>query len=159
MELEKATFAAGCFWGVQAAFDKVDGVVRTTVGYTGGQADNPDYRQVCTGETGHAEAVLIDFDPARVGYERLLEVFWSIHDPTTRNRQGPDVGSQYRSAIYSHSEAQRQAALESLRRVEESGRFRRPVVTEVASAAPFWPAEEYHQKYFAKRGGGACHTP
>ncbi|MFO7638492.1 MAG: peptide-methionine (S)-S-oxide reductase MsrA [bacterium] len=156
MALEQATFAAGCFWGVQATFDRVEGVSRTVVGYTGGQAENPDYRQVCTGTTGHAEAVLVEYDPAAVSYDALLERFWSMHDPTTRDRQGPDIGSQYRSVVFYHTDAQRQAALESRRRLDESGRLGRAVVTEVVPAARFWPAEEYHQKYFEKRGGGSC---
>lgn len=156
MALEQATFAAGCFWGVQATFDRVEGVSRTVVGYTGGQAENPDYRQVRTGTTGHAEAVLVEYDPAAVSYDALLERFWSMHDPTTRDRQGPDIGSQYRSVVFYHTDAQRQAALESRRRLDESGRLGRAVVTEVVPAARFWPAEEYHQKYFEKRGGGSC---
>lgn len=157
MGLEKAVFAAGCFWGVQAAFDKVDGVFATTVGYTGGHADKPTYKQVCSGATGHAEAVLVRYDTSKVSYQGLLDVFWAIHDPTTSNRQGPDVGSQYRSAIFYHGDAQRQAAVESRKRLDESGRLRGPVVTEITEATEFWPAEEYHQKYFEKHGG-ACHT-
>lgn len=154
--LDTATFAAGCFWGVQAAFDRTPGVVRTTVGYTGGRTANPSYRQVCTGMTGHAEAVEVSFDPAKVSYDELLDVFWRIHDPTTRDRQGPDIGSQYRSAIFYHSEAQRLAALASRARLGAPGRQKRPVVTELTAAAMFWPAEEYHQKYFERRGGRVC---
>jgi peptide-methionine (S)-S-oxide reductase len=153
---EKATFAAGCFWGVEAAFWNVDGVVSTTVGYTGGTVANPSYEQVCTGRTGHAEAVEIVYDPERVSYEDLLETFWSSHDPTTLNRQGPDVGTQYRSAIFVHDDGQKTAALESRQKVEESGRFRRPVVTEITPAGEFYRAEEYHQKYFDKHGIAHC---
>ncbi len=152
-----ATFAAGCFWGVQAEFDRLPGVVATTVGYTGGHTENPTYRQVCSDTTGHAEAVLVEYDPQQVSYEELLELFWQIHDPTTPNQQGPDVGSQYRSAIFYHSEAQKTAALASRARLVASGKFRRPIVTEIVPATRFWPAEAYHQKYFARRGGGSCH--
>lgn len=148
----QATFAAGCFWGVQAAFDALPGVTATTVGYTGGTVGNPSYRQVCSGKTGHAEAVLVQFDPEAIAYDSLLATFWRIHDPTTPNRQGPDVGSQYRSAIFYHDEGQRAAAAASRAALEESGRFERNVVTEIAPATTFWPAEEYHQKYHQKHG-------
>jgi peptide-methionine (S)-S-oxide reductase len=153
---EKATFAAGCFWGVEAAFWNVDGVLSTTVGYTGGTTLNPSYEQVCTGRTGHAEAVEVVYDPERVGYADLLETFWASHDPTTMNRQGPDVGTQYRSAIFVHDDAQKKAALESREKLEESGRFRRPIVTEITPASEFFRAEEYHQKYFDKHGIASC---
>ncbi len=155
---ETATFAAGCFWGVQAAFDQVKGLVSTTVGYTGGHTDNPTYQQVCTDKTGHAEAVQIVFDPAVVSYDQLLTVFWNMHDPTTKNRQGPDIGSQYRSAIFYHTPEQQAAALASKQKLDQSGRLKRPVVTEIVPARTFWPAEEYHQKYFARHGGGSCHV-
>lgn len=152
--MEKATFAAGCFWGVETAFRKVPGVVDLQVGYTGGHSDSPTYRDVCADVTGHAEAVEVMFDPARVSYERLLEVFWKIHDPTTPNQQGPDIGSQYRSAIFFHTAEQAATARQSL--AEASSRFRRPIVTEIAPAATFWRAEEYHQRYHQKNGGGYC---
>jgi len=159
MELKKATFAAGCFWGVEAAFRHVNGVVSTTVGYTGGTTGKPTYKQVCTGQTGHAEAVLVEFDPGKVSYPELLDTFWSCHDPTTINRQGPDVGTQYRSAIFYHDEAQREAALASLNEVEAAKVFRRKIVTEIVPAGPFYPAEDYHQQYFEKQGmGQSCHV-
>ena len=154
---EKATFAAGCFWGVEAAFAEIDGVVETAVGYSGGHTENPTYEQVCTGRTGHAEAVEVTFDPAQVSYEHVLEAFWEMHDPTTLNRQGPDVGSQYRSAIFFHTPEQEQAAHASKARVQASGKYRRPIVTEITPASEFYRAEEYHQKYFQKHGGAACH--
>jgi peptide-methionine (S)-S-oxide reductase len=154
---EKATFAAGCFWGVEAAFRRVPGVLETQVGYTGGHTDHPTYEQVCTDRTGHAEAVEVTYDPGRVSYGELLRVFWEIHDPTTPNRQGPDVGSQYRSAIFTHSPEQQRMAGESRADVGRSGRFRRPVVTEIVPAQTFWRAEEYHQRYLEKHGRGACH--
>jgi peptide-methionine (S)-S-oxide reductase len=156
--MEKATFAAGCFWGVEAAFRQVPGVTDATVGYTGGHTDDPTYKQVCSDRTGHAEAVEVVFDPAKVSYERLLEVFWQMHDPTTLNRQGPDVGSQYRSAIFYHTPAQRAAAEASRDRLAQSGKHRRPIVTEIVSAPTFWRAEEYHQRYFEKHGGASCHV-
>ncbi|MDT8356960.1 MAG: peptide-methionine (S)-S-oxide reductase MsrA [Methanomicrobiaceae archaeon] len=149
---EKATFGAGCFWGVEAAFRRVEGVVETRVGYMGGTKDEPTYPEVCTGRTGHAEVVEVAYDPERVSYEALLEIFWQIHDPTTRDRQGPDVGSQYRSVIFTHSPEQERAARASKERLERSGRLRRPVVTEIRPAGTFWPAEEYHQKFFEKQG-------
>jgi peptide-methionine (S)-S-oxide reductase len=152
METQTATFAAGCFWGIEAAFRKLDGVVEAEVGYTGGTVDNPSYQDVCTGQTGHAEAVRVIFDPERISYEQLLDVFWNIHDPTSRNRQGPDVGHQYRSAIFYHSGEQRDAALASRQRLNESGRFRKPVATEILPAESFHRAEDYHQQYFAKHG-------
>ena len=155
--MEKATFAAGCFWGIEARFREVEGVVETSVGYTGGKLDSPTYHDVCSGTTGHAEAVQVAFDPTRVSYEELLDIFWGIHDPTTPNRQGPDVGEQYRSAIFFHSPEQERAARESKARLDASGRFKRPIVTQIVPAAPFWPAEEYHQRYLEKRGLAVCH--
>jgi peptide-methionine (S)-S-oxide reductase len=154
---EKATFAAGCFWGVEAAFRGVDGVTETQVGYTGGHTPNPTYEQVCTDRTGHAEAVEVTFDPEKVSYAELLRIFWQIHDPTTPNRQGPDLGSQYRSAIFTHSGEQKRLAEESRAAMGHSGRFRRPIVTEIVPAQPFWRAEEYHQRYLEKHGRASCH--
>lgn len=147
-----ATFAAGCFWGVEEAFRNLPGVLSTTVGYSGGHAASPTYEQVCSGRTGHAEAVQVEYDPARVSYETLLDVFWNEHDPTTLNRQGPDVGTQYRSAIFFHDPEQQAAALAAKARLETAGTLRGPIVTEILPAAPFHPAEDYHQQYFAKRG-------
>jgi peptide-methionine (S)-S-oxide reductase len=153
-----ATFAAGCFWGVESVFEQVNGVTSTRVGYTGGRTDQPTYRDVCSHRTGHAEAVEVDYDPARVSYERLLDIFWSNHDPTQVDRQGPDVGDQYRSAIFVHDAEQERAALKSKERLEASGRFRKPIATQVVPAGMFWEAEEYHQKYFSRRGIAAtCH--
>jgi peptide-methionine (S)-S-oxide reductase len=154
---EKATFAAGCFWGVEAAFRGVSGVLETQVGYTGGHTDHPTYEQVCTDRTGHAEAVEVTFDPGKLSYTELLRVFWGIHDPTTPNRQGPDVGSQYRSAIFTHSDEQKRLAEESRAAMDRSGRFRRPIVTEILPAPTFWRAEEYHQRYLEKHGRASCH--
>jgi peptide-methionine (S)-S-oxide reductase len=151
-----ATFAAGCFWGVEAAFRQVPGVVSTSVGYTGGSRDTPSYRQVCTGRTGHAEAVQVVYDPQRVSYDDLLAVFWDNHDPTTPNRQGPDIGTQYRSAVFVHDDEQRAAATRSREELDASGRFRRPIVTEITPASAFWPAEDYHQQYLEKRGLSTC---
>ncbi|HTE85927.1 MAG TPA: peptide-methionine (S)-S-oxide reductase MsrA [Dehalococcoidia bacterium] len=156
IDLETATFAAGCFWGVEDAFRQVRGVRDVTVGYTGGHTQNPTYYDVCGHGTGHAEAVEVEFDPKEIAYEDLLGVFWENHDPTTLNRQGPDVGTQYRSAIFTHSPKQAAAAEESKRKLEESGRLRRPVVTEITPAATFWKAEEYHQRYFEKHGISHC---
>ena len=155
--LEQATFAAGCFWGVELLFRQVKGVVNVTVGYTGGTVANPTYEQVCSHTTGHAEAVLVDFDPSQVSYAQLLQVFWNNHNPTTPNRQGPDVGSQYRSAVFFHAPAQQAAAETMKRQLEQSRRFRAPIVTQIMPATTFYPAEEYHQRYFEKRGGGQCH--
>ncbi|HEV8309542.1 MAG TPA: peptide-methionine (S)-S-oxide reductase MsrA [Methylomirabilota bacterium] len=152
--MEKATFAAGCFWGVEAEFRKVKGVEATTVGYTGGTLESPTYENVCSGTTGHAEAVEVQYDPAQISYEDLLDVFWETHDPTTLNRQGPDVGTQYRSAIFVHTAAQEAAARASKARLEQSGRHRRPIVTEIAPAARFYRAEDYHQQYFEKKACG-----
>jgi peptide-methionine (S)-S-oxide reductase len=153
---EKATFAAGCFWGVEAAFRQVSGVLDAAVGYSGGGFADPTYEDVCTGRTGHAESVQVEFDPARVSYDQLLDVFWENHDPTTLNRQGPDVGTQYRSAIFFYNPEQERAASESKSRLEASGRYRRPVVTEIAPAQQFWRAEDYHQRYLEKRGLAHC---
>lgn len=150
-----ATFAAGCFWGVEASFRQVPGVLDVVVGYTGGQTEHPTYEQVCSDRTGHAEAAQISFDPARVSYEQLLDLFWSIHDPTQRNRQGPDVGSQYRSAIFFDSPEQREAARESLARRQAD--LARPIATAMEPAAAFWPAEPYHQRYL-ERNNVACHV-
>lgn len=155
--MELATFAAGCFWGVEVAFRQIPGVKNVTVGYTGGKAEHPSYELVCTGTTGHAEAVLVEFDPAEVPYETLLEHFWKIHDPTTLNRQGPDIGTQYRSAIFYHSPEQQAAAEAS--KAEAQARFSRLIVTEITAASAFWPAEEYHQRYLEKRGRVSCHWP
>ncbi|MET0620703.1 MAG: peptide-methionine (S)-S-oxide reductase MsrA [Thermoanaerobaculia bacterium] len=156
--MAKATFGAGCFWGVEEEFRKVPGVLQTAVGYAGGKKDNPTYEDVCSDETGHAEVVEVEYDPARVSYDQLLEIFWNNHNPTTLNRQGPDVGSQYRSAIFFHTPEQQEAAKASKERLEKSGRFNRPIVTEITPADRFWRAEEYHQRYFEKRGGGSCHV-
>lgn len=155
--MEKAIFAAGCFWGVEEELRRVKGVKNTRVGYTGGWAEDPSYEEVCTGSTGHAEAVEVEFDPGEVSYEDLLEVFWRIHDPTTKDRQGPDIGAQYRSAVFFHNKDQERAARESKKRLESSGRLRGPVVTEITPAGEFYPAEEYHQRYLEKRAsGGGC---
>jgi peptide-methionine (S)-S-oxide reductase len=155
--MEQATFGAGCFWGVEEAFRKVPGVVSTAVGYSGGTFDKPTYRDVCTGKTGHAEVVQVEFDPSMVTYEELLGVFWAVHDPTTLNRQGPDVGTQYRSAIFFHSPVQQAAAIASKEKCQASDRFKRPIVTEIAPASVFYRAEEYHQQYIAKGGRSGCH--
>jgi peptide-methionine (S)-S-oxide reductase len=152
-----ATFAAGCFWQVEAAFREIPGVLATSVGYTGGWYENPTYEDVCTSKTGHAEAVEVVYDPARVSYDELLQVFWRSHDPTTRDRQGPDVGPQYRSAVFFHSEEQRAAAIASKENLDRSGRLERPIVTEVTPASRFYRAEEYHQRYLEKRGLATCH--
>lgn len=155
--MQTATFGAGCFWGVEAAFREIPGVVDTAVGYMGGSLPNPTYQDVCTDLTGHAEVVQIEFDESRVSYEQLLDVFWRIHDPTSLNRQGPDVGTQYRSVIFFHTPEQERAARESVRRLESSGRYSKPIVTEIAPAQTFWRAEEYHQRYLEKRGLKHCH--
>jgi methionine-S-sulfoxide reductase len=148
--LEKATFAAGCFWCIQPPFDQTPGVVRTIVGYTGGQEPHPSYHQVGAGKTGHAESIEMFYDPSIVTYEKLLDVFWHNIDPTTKDRQFPDWGRQYRTAIFYHNEAQRRAAIDSKERLEKSGRFGAPIVTEIVPASAFWPAEDYHQKYYIK---------
>jgi peptide-methionine (S)-S-oxide reductase len=152
-----ATFAAGCFWGVEAAFRQTPGVLETVVGYCGGNSFNPTYEDVCSGQTGHAEAVQVRFDPAQVSYAQLLEVFWQAHDPTQLNRQGPDIGTQYRSAIFYHSPEQAQAARDSKMQQEQSGRYNKPIATEIVSASNFYRAEEYHQQYLEKRGMAQCH--
>lgn len=153
---EKATFAAGCFWGVEASFRAVEGVVSTAVGYTGGRQANPTYRQVCTDTTGHAEAVEVVYDPNRVSFEDLLGVFWKVHDPTTLNRQGPDVGTQYRSAVFHHSPEQEALAKASMAKLEKAGVFKRPIVTRIVPAVEFYKAEEYHQRYLEKQGKTSC---
>lgn len=150
--MAKATFGAGCFWGVEAAFRRVPGVTDVAVGYAGGHTDNPTYEEVCSDRTGHAEVVEVEYDPERVSFDQLLDVFWSSHDPTQMNRQGPDVGAQYRSAIFVHDEAQGEAARRSKAALEQSGRFRRRVATEITPAGRFWRAEDYHQRYLEKRG-------
>jgi len=155
--LEVATFAAGCFWGVEAALQGVPGVVDTAVGYSGGHMDSPTYRDVCTDETGHAEVVQVTFDPSQVTFAQLLDVFWNAHDPTQVNRQGPDVGTQYRTAIFFHSPEQEEIAKKSRAALEASGKFRRPIATEITPAGKFYRAEEYHQKYLQKRGAASCH--
>ena len=157
-KLETATFGGGCFWCIEAVFEQLDGVKSVVAGYAGGTTVNPTYEQVCTDTTGHAEVAQIAFDPSKISYEQLLDVFWRIHDPTTPNRQGPDVGSQYRSAIFFHTPEQEHAARASKAKIEASGRFKRPIVTEIAAASPFYRAEEYHQKYLqAHPGGYTCH--
>lgn len=154
--MEKATFAAGCFWGVEETFRHLKGVISTTVGYTGGHTENPTYEQVCGKKTGHAEAVEVMFDPSIISYEDLLEVFWNCHDPTQLNRQGWDIGTQYRSAIFYHDEKQKKKAEESLQKKEAEHAFPRPIATEITPASTFYKAEEYHQKYLEKHGRGHC---
>jgi peptide-methionine (S)-S-oxide reductase len=156
---ETATFGAGCFWGVEVAFRNVPGVTGAEVGYLGGTLEKPTYEQVCTGRTGHAEVVQVQFDPERVSYEELLDVFWGLHDPTTLNRQGPDVGTQYRSAIFIHSAKQSAVATSSRDQLTASNRFSRPIVTQIEPATEFYRAEEYHQRYLEKRGLASCHLP
>ena len=159
MKTELATFGAGCFWGVEVTFRQIEGVLDAAVGYSGGKTANPTYEDVCSDGTGHAEVVQVTFDPARVPFEQLLDVFFTSHDPTTLNRQGPDVGSQYRSAVFYHSDAQKAAAESARQRWNASGRFQRPIVTDIAPAQPFWRAEDYHQRYLEKRGLASCHVP
>lgn len=154
-KIELGTFGAGCFWGVEARFRKLDGVTDATSGYMGGQP-NPTYKAVCTGQTGHAEVVQVQFDPSRVDYDSLLQLFFEMHNPTTRNRQGPDIGNQYRSVVFFHNDSQQDAARKMIKQVDQSGRWQQPVVTEVQPAMAFWPAEEYHQRYLEKHGLGAC---
>jgi peptide-methionine (S)-S-oxide reductase len=154
--MKKATFGAGCFWGVEAAFRRVHGVLETTVGYTGGTLENPTYEDVCTGETGHAEVVQVEYDPTKVTYHDLLKVFWEIHDPTTFNRQGPDVGTQYRSAIFYHLPEQEISAKKSLEDLQRQGVYGNPIVTEIGPAPTFYKAEDYHQRYLEKRGLATC---
>jgi len=155
--MEKATFGAGCFWGVEAAFRQIKGVKSTAVGYMGGKLKDPSYQDVCTDRTGHAEVVQVEFDPAEVSYQDLLRVFWDNHDPTTLNRQGPDVGTQYRSVIFFHTPEQEAAAQASKETEAKSGRYKRPIVTQIIAAPEFWRAEEYHQQYLEKRGLAHCH--
>ena len=154
---EFATFAAGCFWGVEYRFNQLKGVVNTAVGYTGGHLKNPSYEDVCSDQTGHAEAVQVEFDPSKISYNELLEVFWSLHDPTQHYRQGPDVGSQYRSAVFYHGEEQKKSALKSKEKLEKSKKYNKPIVTEIVPAAVFYPAEDYHQKYWLKNKNFVCH--
>jgi peptide-methionine (S)-S-oxide reductase len=154
---ETATFGAGCFWGVEATFRQVKGVKATAVGYAGGRLPNPSYEDVCYRDTGHAEVVQVEFDPAQVTYEQLLTIFFENHDPTTLNRQGPDIGEQYRSAVFYHSDGQRDAAEAKKAELDASGRYRRPIVTEITPAPAFYRAEEYHQRYLEKRGLATCH--
>lgn len=156
LTVETATFAAGCFWGVEEAFHHIPGVVSTIVGYTGGSTENPSYEDVCTGRTGHAEAVQLSYDPTKVSYEQLLKIFWENHDPTTPNRQGPDVGEQYRSAIFYHTPEQQAVAIKSKEALEQSGKYKKPIVTHIVSAGVFHKAEEYHQLYLEKRGLSSC---
>ena len=153
---EKATFGAGCFWGIEHAFRQVEGVVSTAVGYAGGEVEEPTYKQVCGGNTGHAEVVQVEFDADKVSYSKLLDVFWSIHNPTTPNRQGPDIGYQYRSVVFYHSEEQQVLAEASKKLVDESGKWPNPVVTAIEPAPEFWRAEEYHQRYYEKTGRKGC---
>lgn len=154
--MQQATFGAGCFWGVQYSFDQMNGVIKTTVGYMGGSTDNPSYEEVCTDKTGHAEVVCIEFDETLISYEELLTIFWKIHDPTQKNRQGLDVGSQYRSVIFYHNEKQRSEAEQSKGKLEKSGKYKRQIVTEIVAASEFYPAEIYHQNYFEKHGATGC---
>ena len=155
--MAKATFAAGCFWGVEATFRQIPGVISTRVGYIGGRTDNPTYKEVCTDRTGHAEAVEVEYDPAKVSYDALLKVFWENHDPTQLNRQGPDWGTQYRSAIFFHTPEQKGAAAASKESLEKSGRYSKPIVTQIVASETFYPAEDYHQQYLEKRGLASCH--
>jgi peptide-methionine (S)-S-oxide reductase len=158
MDMAKAYFAAGCFWGVEAAFREIPGVTATAVGYMGGRTEDPTYRQVCSHTTGHAEAVEVTYDPDMVSYDDLLNVFWENHDPTQLNRQGPDIGDQYRTGIFYVTPEQEQAARASKERLAQSGRYRRPIVTEITPAPTFWVAEDYHQQYLEKRGMASCHV-
>jgi len=154
---EIATFAAGCFWGIEAKFRMIPGVEDAAVGYSGGHTENPSYKEVCTDRTGHAEVVQVTFDQAKVSYEKLVEAFWNMHDPTQVNRQGPDFGTQYRTAIFFHSPEQEAIAKKAKADLEASGKFRQPIATEITKAGPFWRAEEYHQRYLEKRGAASCH--
>ncbi len=155
--MEKATFAAGCFWGVEDEFRKAPGVLNATVGYSGGHTENPTYKDVCTGRTGHAEVCEVEFDPAQTSFAKLVELFFQMHDPTTLNRQGPDIGDQYRSAIFYHDQAQKLKADEIKEKLEKEGKFKRPIVTEITPASKFYRAEEYHQNYSRKNGLSHCH--
>ncbi len=156
-KIEQAAFGAGCFWGVEATFRKLPGVIATEAGYCGGSAENPTYKQVCGGNTGHAETVLVKYDPAKISYEQLLKVFWEMHNPTLKNRQGPDVGTQYRSVIFYFTPGQKAAAEKSKAELEKSGKYSKPIVTEIVPAKKFYRAEEYHQQYLEKRGIKKCH--
>jgi len=158
-KMEKAMFGAGCFWGVEAAFRQAKGVADTAAGYSGGTLEKPTYKDVCGRKTGHAEVVEVTFDPSVVTYEQLLDVFWKCHNPTQVNRQGPDVGAQYRSAIFYHTPEQQAAAVASKEKLEKSGAHKKPIATEITPASTFWRAEEYHQRYLEKQGGGSCHIP
>lgn len=155
--MEKATFGAGCFWGVEVAFGRIPGVTETAVGYEGGKLESPSYKDVCTDQTGHAEVVEVTFDPARVSYKTLLSAFFSLHDPTQLNRQGPDWGTQYRSAVFFHSPEQEAEAKALIAELNAEKKFPKPIVTQVVPAQTFWRAEEYHQKYLEKRGAASCH--
>jgi len=157
MGIQKASFGMGCFWGAEEAFSKVDGVVSTAVGYMGGNLENPTYEQVCTGKTGHAETVQLEYDTEKISYEEVLEVFWDYIDPTSINRQGPDYGTQYSLVIFYHSEEQKMLALKSKEELEKSGKYKKPIVTQIVPASTFYRAEEYHQRYFEKHGG-SCHV-
>lgn len=157
MAIEKATFGAGCFWGVESRFGEISGVLDTAVGYEGGQLEHPTYKEVCTDRTGHAEVVQVTFDNSRVPFEDLLDTFFTLHNPTQLNRQGPDWGSQYRSAVFTHSEDQARAAHARIAELNAAGTFRQPIVTQVVPGGSFWRAEEYHQKYLEKRGMVSCH--
>lgn len=157
--MEKAAFGAGCFWGVEAAFRKLEGVTYTAAGYMGGYTDAPTYKEVCTGKTNHAEVVLVEFDPNVISYDALLDLFWRCHNPTQLNRQGPDVGTQYRSAIFTYSAAQQEAAESSRARLAASGKYKQEIVTDITPAATFFIAEDYHQQYLEKRGLASCHLP
>ena len=157
MTTEIATFGAGCFWGIEAAFSRIPGVIEAVSGYSGGHTENPTYKDVCTDETGHAEVVQVTFDPEKVSFEKLLDAFWAMHDPTQVNRQGPDFGSQYRTAIFFHSPEQEAAAKKSKAALDASGKFKRAIATEITAAGKFYRAEEYHQKYLEKRGATSCH--
>ena len=154
---EVATFGAGCFWGVEAVFRRTPGVIDAAVGYSGGDLEKPTYKDVCTDETGHAEVVQVRFDPQKLSYSQLLDVFWKIHDPTQVNRQGPDFGKQYRTVIFFHSREQEEIARKSKQALESSGKFRHPIATEISPVKTFWRAEEYHQRYLEKRGAESCH--
>jgi peptide-methionine (S)-S-oxide reductase len=156
-QTETATFGGGCFWGIEETFRNTPGVLDTEVGYAGGRTENPTYQQVCSGRTGHAEVVRVTYDPAQISYQQLLDIFFRSHNPTTPNRQGPDVGEQYRSVVFVHNGEQEQAVRRAVEEVDGSGRFRNPVVTQIVPAGPFYRAEEYHQQYLARRGLGACH--
>ncbi len=158
MSVETTIFSAGCFWGVEAYFKQLKGIIKTTAGYSGGIKENPTYEDVCTGKTGHAESVFIEYDSSVINYDKMLHYFWKIHYPTQKNRQGNDIGSQYRSMIFYFTPEQKQTALDSLKKLEKSGKYNKPIVTEIVPAQKFWPAEEYHQDYLSKNPGGYCHV-